>query len=152
MDFCSTVDYHFSGLIGKASHPDMQKIRMIGIFFENWQFKFLLLLFTVCTYVWTFRPRLIWCSRSNNIILYWIRYQVISRQVNFVEFSTNLPEGRAKPIRVIGGPDKWISSVFHFAHFHIIKHIFNYTSQMHTVYSPHIFIVFLLHVSVILGP
>jgi len=31
----STVELHLSGLIGTASHPDMQKIRMIGFFFEN---------------------------------------------------------------------------------------------------------------------
>jgi hypothetical protein len=36
-----TVRLHLYGLIGKAIHPDMQKIRVIGIFFENrlhWQF------------------------------------------------------------------------------------------------------------------
>jgi len=43
---------HLSGIIGTASHPDMQKIRVIGFFFENrlrWQFAVRLLLFTVCT-------------------------------------------------------------------------------------------------------
>jgi len=30
-----TVELHVSGLIGTASHPDMQKIRIIGFFFEN---------------------------------------------------------------------------------------------------------------------
>jgi hypothetical protein len=53
MDFCSTVEYHFSGLIETASRPDVQKIRMTGFFFGkrlHWQFKYLLLLFTVCTY------------------------------------------------------------------------------------------------------
>ena len=32
----------FKGLIGTAGHPDMQKIRIIGFFFENrlhWQFE-----------------------------------------------------------------------------------------------------------------
>jgi len=29
----STVELHFSGLIGTKSHPDMQKIRIIGFFF-----------------------------------------------------------------------------------------------------------------------
>jgi hypothetical protein len=41
-----------SGLIGMASHPDMQKIRIVRFFFENrqhWQFEVRLLLFTVCT-------------------------------------------------------------------------------------------------------
>ena len=36
-----TVKRHLYGLIGKASYPDMQKIRIIGFFFENrlhWQF------------------------------------------------------------------------------------------------------------------
>ena len=54
MDFCSTVEQHFSGLIWTASHPDVQKIRMIGFFFENrlnLEFKYLLLLSTVYTYV-----------------------------------------------------------------------------------------------------
>jgi len=49
--FLSTVELHLSGLTGKASRPDMQKIRIIGIFFENrlnWHFeKFRLFLFTV---------------------------------------------------------------------------------------------------------
>ena len=39
----STAELHLSGLIGKASQPVLQKIRIIGFFFENrlhWQFKF----------------------------------------------------------------------------------------------------------------
>ena len=51
---CSTVELHLSVLIGTASHPDMQKIRIIGLFFENmlhWQFAVPLLLFTVRTCV-----------------------------------------------------------------------------------------------------
>jgi len=50
----NTVELHFSGLIGTANHPDMQKIRIIGFFFENrlqWEFEFRPLLFTVCTSV-----------------------------------------------------------------------------------------------------
>ena len=38
----STVELHLSGLIGTASHPDMQKIRIIGFFSESrlhWQFE-----------------------------------------------------------------------------------------------------------------
>jgi hypothetical protein len=31
----SAVELHLSGLIGTASHPGMQKIRRIGLFFEN---------------------------------------------------------------------------------------------------------------------
>jgi hypothetical protein len=37
-----TVELQLSGLIGTASHPDMQKIRTIGFLFENrlhWQFE-----------------------------------------------------------------------------------------------------------------
>ena len=48
----NTVKLHLSRLIGTASHPDVQKIRIIGFFFENrlhWQFEIRLLLFTVCT-------------------------------------------------------------------------------------------------------
>jgi len=50
----TTLELRLSGLIGTASHPDTQKIRIIGFFFENrvqWQFEFLLLLFTTCTCV-----------------------------------------------------------------------------------------------------
>ena len=50
----STVELHLSGLIGTASHPDMQKIWIIGFFFESRirrQFTLRLLLFTVCTCV-----------------------------------------------------------------------------------------------------
>ena len=42
------------GLIGTVKHPDMQKIMIIGFFFENrlhCQFEVRLLLFTVCTCV-----------------------------------------------------------------------------------------------------
>jgi len=41
------VELHLSGLIGPASHSGMQKIRIIGFFFENrlnWQFEVRLLL------------------------------------------------------------------------------------------------------------
>jgi hypothetical protein len=37
-----TIQLHLSGLIGTAIHSDMQKTRIIGIFFENrlhWQFE-----------------------------------------------------------------------------------------------------------------
>jgi len=33
--YLHTVELHFSGLIRTASHPDVQKIRIIGFFFEN---------------------------------------------------------------------------------------------------------------------
>jgi len=50
--FCrNMVELHLSGLIGTANHSDMQKIPIIGFFFENrlhWQFAVRLLLFTVC--------------------------------------------------------------------------------------------------------
>ena len=49
-----TLEPHLSGLIRTANHMDMQKIRIIGFFFENrllWQFEVRLLLFTVCTCV-----------------------------------------------------------------------------------------------------
>jgi len=48
------IELRFSGLIGTVSHPDMQKIRITGFFFENrlhLQFEFRLLLFTACTCV-----------------------------------------------------------------------------------------------------
>jgi hypothetical protein len=47
----NTVEPNLSGLIGTASHPDMQKIRIMGVFFENrlhWLFEVWLLLLTVC--------------------------------------------------------------------------------------------------------
>ena len=34
----NTVEVHLSGLIGMTRHPDMQKIRIIGFFFENRHF------------------------------------------------------------------------------------------------------------------
>jgi hypothetical protein len=34
-DNVTTVERHLSGLIGTASHPDKQKIRLIGFFYEN---------------------------------------------------------------------------------------------------------------------
>jgi len=46
----NAVELQSSGLIGTASHPDKQKIRIIGFFFENRlhrQFEVRLLLFTV---------------------------------------------------------------------------------------------------------
>ena len=52
--YFNTAELQFSGLIGTASHPDMQKIRKIGFFLENmlhWQVAVQLLLFTVCTCV-----------------------------------------------------------------------------------------------------
>jgi len=58
MIFLNTAELHLSGIIGTASHLDKQKIRKIGIFFENglhWQFKVQLLLFAICTSVQTFR-------------------------------------------------------------------------------------------------
>jgi hypothetical protein len=48
----STLELHLSELIWTARHPDMQKIRIIGFFFENmlhWQFAVQLLLSAVCT-------------------------------------------------------------------------------------------------------
>ena len=50
----NTVELQLSGLIGTASHPDMQKIRIFRFFSENrlhWQFEVRLLQFTVCTCV-----------------------------------------------------------------------------------------------------
>ena len=69
----NTVELHLSGLNGTADHPDMQKIRKIGFLFEkrkHWQSEVRLLLFTVCTCVYTFRPRLIWGSSKHNTLLY----------------------------------------------------------------------------------
>ena len=45
-----TVELHLSGINGTASHPDIQKIRIIEFFFEtrpHWRFEVRLLLFTV---------------------------------------------------------------------------------------------------------
>ena len=50
----STVELHLSGLSGTASHPDMQKISIIGFFFDSrlfWQFEVRRLIFTLCTFV-----------------------------------------------------------------------------------------------------
>ena len=45
-----TVELQIFGLIGMVNHLDMQKIQIIGFFFENrlhWQFEIRLLLFAV---------------------------------------------------------------------------------------------------------
>ena len=50
----NTVELHLYGLIGTASHLDMQKIRIILFFFENmphWQSEVRMLLFTAFTCV-----------------------------------------------------------------------------------------------------
>ena len=50
--FLYTVELHLYGLIGMTSHPDIQKIRIIGFFFSNSlhrQFEVRLLIFTVRT-------------------------------------------------------------------------------------------------------
>jgi len=52
--YINTAELHLSGLIGTASHPDMQKIRIIGLSFENrlhWQCEVRLFMFTVRTRV-----------------------------------------------------------------------------------------------------
>jgi hypothetical protein len=49
--YINTVEFHLSGLIVTESHPHMQKIHTIGVFFENrlhWKFEARLLLFAVC--------------------------------------------------------------------------------------------------------
>jgi hypothetical protein len=54
LTFKYTVEQRLSGLIGKASHPEKQKIRIIGRFSKyrlHWQFEFRLLIFTACTCV-----------------------------------------------------------------------------------------------------
>jgi len=48
-----TVEFRLSELIGTASYPDMQKIRVIGFFFENrlhWQ------IYGMYLYVLVFKP------------------------------------------------------------------------------------------------
>jgi len=42
---------HVFGLIGTASHPDMQKMQIFGLIFENRQFEVRLLLVMECTSV-----------------------------------------------------------------------------------------------------
>jgi hypothetical protein len=40
--YAGTVEFHSSALIGTTSYPDMQKIWIIGFFFENrlhWQYE-----------------------------------------------------------------------------------------------------------------
>jgi hypothetical protein len=93
--FQGTVELYLSRLIGTASHRDMQKIRIIGFFFENrlhWESEVRLLLFALSICFWIFRPRLIWSSRCHNTVLYVIRWPVSSKQVSCVEVWTNLPE------------------------------------------------------------
>ena len=49
----NTVELHLAGLTGTTGHSNMQKIRLIGFFFEimlHWQFEVRLLLFRVHKY------------------------------------------------------------------------------------------------------
>ena len=92
----STVAFHLSALIGRASHPDTQKIRITGFFFENrlhWRSGIQLLLFIVCT----FGLCPIWSSRSHNTVL-----QTIHRTSKIKYFCITLDKfsRRAKPIRI----------------------------------------------------
>ena len=34
----NTVELHLYGITGTANYPDMQEVRIIGFFFENWLF------------------------------------------------------------------------------------------------------------------
>jgi len=66
----------------------MQKIRIIGFFFENTlhrQFSVQMLPFTACTCVWTFRPRLIRSTRSHNTVLWiflWVHLKITVHESN----------------------------------------------------------------------
>jgi hypothetical protein len=54
VEFRHKSELLLTGSIWTANHPDMQKIRITGLFFENrllWQSEVRLLLFTVCTCV-----------------------------------------------------------------------------------------------------
>ena len=63
---CSHLEVQYNSTyadyFGMSSHPDIQKIQIIGFFFEirlHWQFDVRPLPFTVSAFVSTFRPRLI---------------------------------------------------------------------------------------------
>ena len=82
-----------------------QKNRIIGFFFENrqqWRFEVRLLLFTVYTCVHTFRPRLIWSSRSHNTAC-----DPVTGNIKVGYFCRILDKftRRDKPTRIIGDPD-----------------------------------------------
>jgi hypothetical protein len=81
ISFTRTAELHLSGLNGMVSHPDMQKIWIIGFFFENmlhWQFEVRLLLFTVylCLNLSTTHDLKLY--RHRNIVLYLTQLPVIS--------------------------------------------------------------------------
>ena len=98
-----TVELHLSGLIRTAIHPDMQKARITGFFFENrlhWQFAVRLLLFAVCTGVWTFLQRLLKPYKPQ----YCTALDLITGNFKANQFCRILDKftGRTEPIRRTG--------------------------------------------------
>jgi hypothetical protein len=93
------VELHLSGLTGRASNLDLQKFRIIDFCLFVWGICYNGSLKFSCYYLQyvpaskPFDHAWILNSTSHNTLPYLIRKPVISRQVSFVEFSTNLLEG-----------------------------------------------------------
>jgi hypothetical protein len=101
--FSGTVELRLSGLTGTASHPDMQKIRIIGFFFENnlhWQFEAEIDIFTNGC----FRLYMYLCT--NKILIHNSLYvfdnwgKNLNHKKMWYNYSKKTFTGRAKSIRI----------------------------------------------------
>jgi len=87
---CSTAEFHLPGLIGTTSHPEAQKFRIIGFFYGN----------RVHIYL-----------RTNNTLIHKSLYvfdhwgENLSHKKIQYNYSKQICTGRAKPLRIVGGPD-----------------------------------------------
>jgi len=101
----STVQRHLSGLIGTASHPDMQKIRT-GFFLNklHWQFvkriKSTKGWFGPHTYL-----RINKTLICNSLKLFYNWGEHLSHKKMQYNYSNKMFTRRAKPIQIIGDPD-----------------------------------------------
>ena len=93
--FYNTVELHLSGLIGMVSHPDMQKIQIIGFFFENrphWQFQVHLFFFFIIR-AWSICPR---CTTAYRLIA-WPSYPRDFRRSHFLRQAPPCPYDARDP-------------------------------------------------------
>ena len=121
-NFLCTVELSLSGLIGTASHPDMQKMQIIGFFFANglhWQFEV-----EKNSTNGSFRLHIY--LRTNTTLIHNFLYVFDSwgTNLNHKEMQSNYSKKMftriAKPFRITGDPDnrrpdKWSSIVLHFS-------------------------------------
>jgi len=113
-----TVEWRLSRLIGKASHSDMKKIRIIGLFLIdyigslNWKKKITNGYFRVHIYLPTNKTLV---RNSLHVFDIWGVGNLSHKKMRY-NYGEKMLTGRAKPIRIIGDPDnqrqdKWSSTV-----------------------------------------